>query len=164
MPTQTERYLRFSSPKTNVAITLPVGWFKGSITEETDYPTDIYFLSPGAPCAPQMIIKIIEIPPAERHPHNYQELSEIVLLEQAQHSLLQPIQIIDQRLEMIGDRPARIDIFNYIDCDSQIPITQYQISIQLDTAVCGVVAMVKTEDQERYIPLFEQAAKSITIK
>ena len=73
-----QQKLQFSSKKTGVSITLPIGWYK-EIKEDTDYPTDIYYQSSGEPCSPCITIKIIQIPEVEYHQNNYQQLSEIML-------------------------------------------------------------------------------------
>ena len=152
--------LRFSSKKTGISITLPIGWYQES-REDTDYPTDIYYQSLGEEFSPCITIKIIEIPETEYHQNNYQELSEILLAEQSQYSCSQPLEILEQLLVNIDNHFARIDIFRMIDEETQIPVTQYQVTIQLDMAVCGFVAMMKTEDQDYYLPILNEAIQSI---
>lgn len=152
--------LRFSSKKTGISITLPIGWYQES-KEDTDYPTDIYYQSLGEEFSPCITIKIIEIPETEYHQNNYQELSEILLAEQSQYSCSQPLEMLEQLLVNIDNHFARIDIFRMIDEETQIPVTQYQVTIQLDMAVCGFVAMMKTEDQDYYLPILNEAIQSI---
>ncbi|OBQ26743.1 MAG: hypothetical protein AN483_20525 [Aphanizomenon flos-aquae MDT14a] len=155
-----QQKLQFSSKKTGVSITLPIGWYK-EIKEDTDYPTDIYYQSSGEPFSPCITIKIIQIPEVEYHQNNYQQLSEIMLAEQAQHSFSQPLEILEQLLENIDNHSARIDIFKMIDEETQIPITQYQLTVQLNTAVFGLIAIMKTEEQDNYLPIFNEAVQSI---
>ena len=154
--------LRFSGKKTGVAITLPIGWHQES-NEDTNYATDIYYQSLGEPYSPCITVKIIEIPEAEYHQNNYQELSEILLTEQAQSSFSQTLEILEQRIENIDQHSARIDVFNMIDEETKIPVTQYQVTIQLAAAVCGIVAIMKTEDQDFYRPIFNEAVSSLKL-
>jgi hypothetical protein len=154
--------LRFSGKKTGIAITLPIGWHQES-NENTNCATDIYYQSLGKPYSPCITIKIIEIPEAEYHHNNYQELSEILLAEQAQSSCSQTLEILEQKIENIGEHSARIDIFKIIDEETKIPITQYQVTIQLATSVCGIVAIMKTEDQDFYLPIFNEAVRSLRL-
>lgn len=155
-----EKKLLFSSKKTGISIILPIGWYQES-KEDTDYPTDIYYQSLGEQYSPCITIKIIEIPEIEYHQNNYQQLSEILLAEQAQHSCSQPLEILEQQIENIDGRSARIDIFNMIDQETKISVTQYQVTIQLDTAVCGLVAILKTEDQDLYLPILNEAVRTL---
>lgn len=155
--------LRFFSKKTGISITLPIGWYQES-KEDTDYPTDIYFQSLGEPYSPYITIKIIQLLEVEYHENSYQELSEVLLKEQAQYSSWQPLEMLEQRLENINHHPARIDIFNYIEKETKIPVTQYQLTLQLDMAVCGLIAIMKTEDKNYYLPIFNEAVQTIEFK
>jgi len=154
--------LRFSGKRTGVSITLPIGWHQES-GEDPNYATDIYYQSLGEPYSPCITVKIIEIPEAEYHQNNYQELSEILLAEQAQSSFSQTLEMIEQRIENIDDHAARIDIFKMIDAETKISVTQYQVSIQLANSVCGIVAIMKTEDQDFYLPIFNEAMRSLQL-
>ena len=64
-------------------------------------------------------------------------------------------------MENIDNHSARIDIFKMIDEETQIPITQYQLTVQLNTAVFGLIAIMKTEEQDNYLPIFNEAVQSI---
>jgi len=154
--------LRFSSKRTGVSITLPIGWHQES-SEDPNHATDIYYQSLGEPYSPCITVKIIEIPEAEYHQNNYQELSEILLAEQAQSSFSQTLEILEQLIENIDDHAARIDIFKMIDAETKIEVTQYQVTIQLAASVCGIVAIMKTEDQDFYLPVFNEAVRSLKL-
>ncbi|HBW88599.1 MAG TPA: hypothetical protein DEG17_06915 [Cyanobacteria bacterium UBA11149] len=155
-----EHKLQFSSKKTGISITLPIGWYQES-KEDADSPSDIYFQSLGEPYSPYITIKVIQIPEIEYHENSYQELSEIILKEQAEYSSWKPLEMLEQRLGNINHHPARIDIFNFIEKETKIPVTQYQLTLQLDRAVCGLVAIMKTEDKDRYLPVFNEAVQTI---
>jgi hypothetical protein len=163
MTKNNEQKLRFSSKKTGISITLPIGWYQESQTG-TEYPTDIYFQSLGEPYSPYITIKVIQLPEVEYHENSYQELSEVLLKEQAQYSALEPLEMLEQRLENINHHPARIDIFNFIEKETKIPVTQYQLTLQLDMAVCGLIAIMKTEDKDYYLPVFNEAVQTIEFK
>ncbi len=158
-----EHKLRFSSKKTGISITLPIGWYQEN-KEDTEYPTDIYFQSLGEPYSPYITIKVIQLPEVEYHENSYQELSEVLLKEQAQYSSWQPLEMLEQRLENINHHAARIDIFNLIEKETKIPVTQYQVTLQLDMAVCGLIAIMKTEDKDYYLPIFNEAVQTIEFK
>jgi hypothetical protein len=162
IPNNSEHKLRFSSKKTGISITLPIGWYQES-QEDTKYPTDIYFQSLGEPYSPYITIKVIEIPESEYHENSYQELSEIILTEQAQYSCLEPLEMLEQLLVNINHHSARIDIFNFIEKETKIPVTQYQLTLQLDMAVCGLIAIMKTEDKDYYLPIFNEAVQTISV-
>ncbi|MBD2136480.1 hypothetical protein H6F32_02505 [Anabaena sp. FACHB-1237] len=152
--------LRFSGKKTGISIILPMGWYQES-NEDINYPTDIYYKSLGEPYSPCITVKVIEVPETEYHQNNYQELSEILLAEQAQYSCSQPLEILEQRMENIDDHFARIDIFNMIDEETKIVVTQYQVTVQLEIGVCGLVAIMKAEDQDLYLPILNEAMRSL---
>ncbi|BBC22650.1 hypothetical protein [Pseudanabaena sp. ABRG5-3] len=154
--------LRFSGKRTGVSITLPIGWHQES-GEDPSFAIDIYYQSLGEPYSPCITIKIIEIPKSEYHQNNYQELSEILLAEQAQSIFSHTLEILEQLIENIDDHPARIDIFKMIDEETKIPVTQYQVTIQLAASVCGIVAIMKTEDQDVYLPVFNEAVRSLRL-
>jgi hypothetical protein len=155
-----EQKLRFSSKITGVSLTLPMGWHRET-EDNLTYPTEVYYQTFGEQYSPSITIRRIEIPQNEYHENNYQELSEIILAEQAKYSSLQPLEILEQFLEQIDNHSARIDIFKMVDQETGIPITQYQVTIQLETAVCGFIATMKTEDQDSYIPIFTEAIQSM---
>lgn len=161
MESPTTNYVHYSSKLTGISITLPINWQNAEVEEETDAPTDIYVLPSDNDYDPQILIKIIEIPEDERHPENYQELAEAMMDSQCNNDTLNILELIEQRLVTIDNCPARIDIFNYVDIELEVPITQYQVCIQQDTAVCGLLAMVQTEYLEQYLPIFEAATQSI---
>lgn len=152
--------LRFLSPKTGISITLPMGWYRED-GDDTENPTDIYFQSLGEAYSPCLTIKIIHVSDAEYHPNNYHELSEILLAEQVEYSYQRTLNVLEQRLEQVDQRPARIDIFSMIEAETRIPVTQYHVTIQLDKAVCGLVAVMKSEDKDSYLPIFQAAVDSI---
>ncbi len=160
MDSNSGKKLQFSSEDTGISITLPMGWFKDNTAKDEEYPTDVYVVTLGAQYAPTITIKIIDLPEEELSENSYLQLSEVVLSEQSDNSASN-LEIIEQRLETIDSRYARIDIFNYIEKETKIPATQYLATVQLDTAVCGLIAMMKQEDKDDYLPIINEAVKSM---
>lgn len=160
MESDLRQKLQFDSEETGVSITLPVGWLKDNKSKDEEYPSDVYVVTLGAKYSPTITIKIIELPAEELSDSSYLQLSEVVLLEQSKNSCSN-LEVIDQRLETIDSRSARIDILNYIEKETKIPATQYLATVQLDTAVCGLIAIMKQEDKDDYLPVIDEAVKSM---
>ncbi len=159
MNSNTIEYVDFCSQVTKTTITLPANWQRAEV--EADVPTDVYFLTSDYDYDPQIIVRIIEIPEDERHALNYQELAEALMLEQSKNSALNLLEVIEQKIVMIDDHPARIDVFHHLDREMKTLITQYQACIQGDSNPCGFLAMVEAEYLEKYLPIFEAAVQSI---
>jgi hypothetical protein len=160
MSSNTADSVDYSSPITGISLTLPKNWQQSKV-EETDEPTDIYFLPSDYDYDPQIIIKVFEIPEAENHPDNYQEFAVALLEMQCKNDTLNLLEVLEQKLVTIDNSPARIDVFNYVDSELEVPITQYQVCIQQDAAVCGFLAMVETAYLSEYLPILEAAVQSM---
>ena len=155
---------QFFSQTTGVSISLPTGWQKGTLDAPLDSPTDLYWLPPVGEYTPQIVIQILPIPDDEYHPDNYQEMAESLLSEQRSQDTINVLEELEQRLTMIDQHPARVDVFNYVDRESEVAITQYQACIQLQNAVGVLIAMVRTENAAQQLPIFEKATQSIGFK
>ena len=164
MVSNTTDYVDWHSEITGISITLPSSWQKAEVEEETDVPTDIYFIPSDRDYEPQITIKSFAISEDERHGNNYQEFAEAIMNVQCKNDTLNILEVMGEKLVMIDNCTARIDVFNYVDMELEVPITQYQVSIQQDTGVCGFLAMVETDYLEEYLPIFAAAAESIRFK
>jgi hypothetical protein len=152
---------RFVSATTGIAIVLPLGWRREEGTEG-EYATDVYYETLGEAYSPCITIKRIPLPEEEQHPYSYLQLSEIILAEQAQATPHPSITILEQTHERIDRYLGRADVFRMVEPETGIPIVQYVLTVQLPEAVCGLVAVLKAEDQAAYLPLLKAAARSMT--
>jgi hypothetical protein len=161
MNTDTTGYSHFFSEVTGISISLPNDWQQADVEEEPDELYDLYFLPSEQEYDPQIVLKQFALPEDELNANNYQELAEALLEEQSKNDTINALELLEQKIIEIDNYPARIDIFNYVDTQLEVSITQYQVCIQQNHGVCGLVAMVQTEYLEQYLPVFEAAAKSI---
>ncbi|HLO86236.1 MAG TPA: hypothetical protein VK203_14680 [Nostocaceae cyanobacterium] len=161
MDSNTIGYSNFLSAVTGVSIYLPNNWQKQDLEDGADEFVDFYFLPSGQEYDPQIMLKLFKLPGDELNANNYQELAVALLEEQCKNDTINALELLEQKIIEIDNYPARIDVFNYVDAELEIPITQYQVCIQQNYGVCGLLAMVQTEYLEQYLPIFETAAKSI---
>ncbi len=150
----------FKGIETGVTISLNANWHQESKGDPI-YPTEVYYVTRGGEFAPTITIRKIDLPPDEYHRDNYLQLSQILLDEQSSQNESSPPHVLEQHIVQVDDHPCRIDIFEWVEKDTGIPIIQFQATIQLSSSVCGFVAILKKEDQSTYLPTITDAAFSL---
>ncbi|MEO0755707.1 MAG: hypothetical protein AAFY78_02405 [Cyanobacteria bacterium J06648_16] len=154
---------RFVGPVTGIAIALPPDWQSKILNQSSETPAELYQRPPAKKYSPQIIVQVIPVPPEEHSDDSYQDLADSLMLEQQQASLNGSIREIDQREITVDGHVARVDVSSYIDPKSEASIIQYQVCVQMETAVGAIVGSVTATEMMQYFPIFEAAEKSLRL-
>ncbi|MEM6350715.1 MAG: hypothetical protein AAF766_08125 [Cyanobacteria bacterium P01_D01_bin.14] len=154
---------RFVGPVTGIAISLPPNWQSKILSQPSEPPAELYQRPPAKQHSPQIVVQVIPIPPGEYYEGSYRDLAAELILEQQQASLNGSIREIDHREVTIDGHAARVDVFSYIDPDSDTSIIQYQVCVQMASAVGAMVGSVTTAEMMQYLPIFEAAENSLEL-
>ncbi|MEO1589684.1 MAG: hypothetical protein AAFU71_00180 [Cyanobacteria bacterium J06632_22] len=154
---------QFVGPVTGIAIAIPPNWQSKILRPSPEAPTELYQCPPAKQHSPQIVVQVIPIPVEEYYEGSYRDLAAELILEQQEASLNGSIREIDQREVTIDGYAARVDVFSYIDPDSDTSIIQYQVCVQMASAVGAIVGSVTTAEMMQYLPIFEAAENSLDL-
>lgn len=150
--------LHFFSLETKVSLELPVGWED----QEEDGGLAIYYYemnddeeeSNFDKCNPRLIIKTFAIP--TNTPDALKNIADsTVQAYQIQR------QILERSVTEVDSYPAIVNIFTYQDDEMSCTFIQYQVFVQISQIICSISGVVELQYQQEFLPVFEQAVKSI---
>jgi len=146
------------SYQTRVSLELPPGWKEnvvgarhvvyGLVAPETEEPDLVV--------PPVFIVRVVE--GLLDHPESYLELSRELLasewteLEPEAHETIR-----------VDDFDGVLDVFSYREDEVDARVTQLQVFVQLGQLCFGLTGVVGTEAREKYLPVFQDAVRSVRI-
>lgn len=146
----------YYSPEIGVSIELPTNW------QECDrYSQGVMYGCQNCDrYPPKLLVQIVPLPPSISReagsPNRCDTLAKKLLKLQPPS---RPIR--DRQYLEIDSCRARIDTFTFDDPEFHVSVTHYQVCIQRDNLLYGVIGMVETRSASTYLPIFAAATQSI---